>query len=334
MKSNKLISTSKRNFIKTSLAGGLFASAPEVFSETPWPLAKPIRLIIPFPPGNALDVIARLLQPRLSALIGQTVTIENTAGAAGRIGTLNIARANPDGYTLGGVQSGTLMVQPNTIKDCPYDPIKDFVPIAVTAWNYNVLVISTKTPFNDLQGLISWSKANPGKLTVGTNGEGGFPHLWFEDFRRKANITYTHVPYKGSTQMGTDLAAGEIMAGVDGNTGLLPFIQGNQIRVAAVTHRTRIEQYPNVPAIAEVIPGFQAGGWYGFAAPAKTPLVIANKLNALFNQAMLEPEFQARLPGLGLFGSTKTQAEYAEIFKVDFAHYEELVKSLGLYRKL
>jgi tripartite-type tricarboxylate transporter receptor subunit TctC len=238
----------------------VFAQAPSI-ADLPlnWP-SKPIKLIVPFPPGNTLDIVARLVQTKMSQELGQSVYIENIGGAYAQIGMAAIARATPDGYTFGASQGGPMVVQPHTVKNLPYDTLRDFIPVAVSAWNYNALAGSLSAPFKTLPEMVTWARANPGKLTVGTTGEGGFAHLWFEDFRRYAKFEYTHVPYKGTANIASDLVSGAIMAGADGISGFAGLAKGEKIRIVAITNSTRVDQWPGVGLLSDVVPKL-CGEW-------------------------------------------------------------------------
>ena len=325
-----LFNKNRRFALKGTIASGLYIATSHAWSQQSWPKVKPIRIIVPFPPGNTIDILARLVQPKLSELLEQSVVIDNIGGAYGRIGMAAIARSNPDGYTIGAVQGGPMIVQPHTVKDLPYDTIKDFVPVAVSAWNYNALAGSNTAPFKTVQQMVSWAQANPGKLTVGTTGEGGFAHLWFEDFRRQANFTYTHVPYKGTSGAATDLGSGEIMASADGISGFAPFAKSGVIRLLAITNGSRVDEWPGVPTLSEVIPGFIVNGWFGFVVPAKTPMLIVNHLNEAINAAVRSPASTERLGTYGLIGVSQSPEYFDSLNKKDHARYGALVKAIGI----
>src|SRR6266571_4397090 len=184
----------------------------------PYP-SKPIRLIVPFPPGNTMDIMSRLIGPKLAERLGQQIVVENRPGASGMLGLDLVAKAAPDGYTIGAGQGGNLAVLPHTSESIPYDSLKDFAPIAVSTTNYLGIVADPNAPFRSIGEMVAYARANPGRLTVATNGEGGFPHLAFEHLRTMAAITYTHVPYKGSAAIATDIMGGQVQAGIDGITG-------------------------------------------------------------------------------------------------------------------
>ena len=320
----------RRIVLKSTAASGLYTAMPFALAQQAWPKTKPIRIIVPFPPGNTIDILARLVQPKLTELLEQSIVIENIGGAYGRIGMASIARSSPDGYTIGAVQGGPMIVQPHTVKDLPYDTIKDFIPVAVSAWNYNALAGSNTAPFKTVQQMVLWAQSNPGKLTVGTTGEGGFAHLWFEDFRHQANFTYTHVPYKGTSGAATDLGSGEIMVAADGISGFAPFAKSGVIRLLAITNGSRVDEWPGVATLNEVIPGFIVNGWFGFVVPAKTPMPIVNRLNEAINTAIRSPNVAERLATYGLIGVSQSPEYFDALNKKDYARYGALVKAIGI----
>jgi tripartite-type tricarboxylate transporter receptor subunit TctC len=293
-----------------------------------WP-TKPIKIIIPFPPGNTTDIMTRLMVPRLSERLGQPVIVENRPGASGMLGLDLVAKAAPDGYTIGAGQGGNLVVLPHTSKSVPYDALKDFAPIAVSNTNYLAVVASQSAPFKTLPEMIAWAKANPGKLTVATNGEGGFPHLIFEHLRMMGGFSFNHIPYKGSAQIATDLIGGQVQAGVDGITGLTPHIKSGRITLLAVTSKTRAPQWPDAPAAAEAVPGYESGGWFGYVAPAGTPRDIVARLNDEINRAMKQPEVADKLVAAGLIMVYESPEYFGELIKSDHAKYGKLVKDIG-----
>src|SRR5438128_2884725 len=190
----------------------------------PYP-SKPVRIVVPFPPGNTTDIMSRLIAPKMSERLGQQVIVENRPGASGMLGLDYVAKSPPDGYTIACVQGGNMVVLPHTSKSIPYDPLKDFLPIAVSTTNYLAIVANPNAPFRTISEMVAYAKANPGKLTVATNGEGGFPPLAFEHLRTMGGFTYTHIPYKGSAAIATDSTGGQMQAGIDAITGIAPHAQ-------------------------------------------------------------------------------------------------------------
>ena len=290
--------------------------------------AKPIRIIIPFPPGNTMDIMARLIGPKISERLGQNVIVDNRAGGAGQIGLEVGARAAPDGYTLIGGQGGNLVVAPHTYKKIPYDPIKDFAPIALSTTNFLALVVHPTVPFKTVKDLITYAKANPKKVTFASNGEGGFPHMTIELLRVMGGFTYVHVPYKGSAQIATDLIGGHIDAAIDGITGLAPHIRSGRLRLLAITNPTRVPEF-DAPTIAETLPGYDSRGWFGFLAPAGTPPAIVTLLNQEINRAINLTDVKDKLVSAGLIIVTEPPEFFAATIKSDYAKYGKLIKEIG-----
>ena len=313
--------------IRTILAVGVFLLATGVQAQ-PYP-NKPIRIIVPFPPGNTMDIMSRLIAPKMSERLGQQIIVENRPGASGMLGLDLVAKAPPDGYTIGAGQGGNLTVLPHTSKNCPYDPLKDFAPIAVSTTNYLGIVANPNAPFKTIGEMVRYAKENPGRLTVATNGEGGFPHLGFEHLRSMANFTYTHVPYKGSAAIATDVIGGQVQAAMDGITGMAPHIKSGRLRLVAVTNKSRVELWPGVPAAAEDVPGYESGGWFGYVAPAGMPREIVAKLNDEVNRAMKDPNVTQKLEAAGLIVVAESPEHFAKVIKSDYDKYGRLVKMIG-----
>jgi tripartite-type tricarboxylate transporter receptor subunit TctC len=273
--------------------------------------------------------MSRLIAPKMAERLGQQVIVENRPGASGMLGLDYVAKSAPDGYTIAAGQGGNMVVLPHTSKNIPYDALKDFAPIAVSTTNYLGIVANPNAPFKTVGEMVAYAKANPGKLTVATNGEGGFPHLAFEHLRTMANITYTHVPYKGSAAIATDIMGGQVQAGIDGITGMTPHIKSGRLRLLAVTNKTRAQLWPETPAASEDVPGYESGGWFGYVAPAATPREIIVKLNDEINRAMRSPDVSDKLVNAGLIVVTESPEYFGNLLKSDFAKYGKLVKDIG-----
>src|SRR5205809_6187467 len=214
---------------------------------------KPIRIVIPFPPGNTTDIMSRLIAPRMSERLGQQVIVENRPGASGMLGLDHVAKGPADGYTIACVQGGNMVVLPHTSKNIPYDPLKDFAPISVTTFNYLAIVANPDAPFKTIGEMVRYAKANPGQRTGATDGEGGFPHLAFEHLRTMGGFTYTHIPYKGSAAIATDIIGGQAQAGIDGITAMTPHVKSGRLRLLATTGQTRAALWPAAPAAADAV---------------------------------------------------------------------------------
>lgn len=303
------------------------ASAPALHAQ-PYP-SKPIRIIVPFPPGDALDTMSRLISPALTARLGQNIIVDNRSGAAGQLGLEMGARAAPDGYTIVGGQGGNLVVAPHTYKKLPYDPLKDFVPVANSTANFLGLVTNMSVPFKTLKDFIAYGKGNPGKLTIASNGEGAFPHMTIELLRTQGGFTYLHVPYKGSVQIMTELMGNRVDATMLGMAALTTNIRAGRIRLIAVTSPTRAEAFPDVPAVAEVLPGYDVRGWFGYLAPAGTPAKIVALLNQEINRAMTAPEVKEKLLNIGLSVTAESPDAFAQTLKADYEKYGKLIRAIG-----
>jgi tripartite-type tricarboxylate transporter receptor subunit TctC len=291
--------------------------------------AKPIRVIVPYPPGNTADIVARLVSVKLTEKLGQNVVIENRAGASGQIGLEATMRTPADGYTLTVGQAGNFVVAPHTYKKLPYDPLRDFAPVAQMATNYLALVVHPTTPFKTPRDLAAYAKAHPGKVVIGTNGEGGFPHLSMELLRTQAGFTYLHVPYKGSGQIAIEIIGGQVDAAMEGYTSMLPYLQSGKLRLLGISAPQRDPALPDLPTIGESIKGYESLGWFGFFAPAGTPRDVVLLLNKTVNEAIASPDVREKMLTAGLMPVNATPEAYAAILQRDYAKFGKVVKQIG-----
>jgi tripartite-type tricarboxylate transporter receptor subunit TctC len=309
----------------------LFISFVSQFASAqtgPYP-NRPIKIIIPFPPGNTTDIMTRLIAPKLQERLGQAIIVENKPGGAGTVGMEFVAKSKPDGYTLVASQGGNMVVLPHTSKNVPYNPITDFTSIALSTYNYQVITASNQTPFKTFSQMIEWAKANPGQLTVASNGEGGFPHIVFEHLAKTAGITFTHVPYKGSAQIVTDMVGGQVMTSVDGVSGPAPHIRSGSIRLLAISNKSKVPEWPNTPTVSETITGWTSNGWFGYSGPAGMNKDIVRKLNVEINRAMNSPEVVEQLKTYGLEVVSEPPEYYDRVLREDYARYGKLVKDIN-----
>jgi tripartite-type tricarboxylate transporter receptor subunit TctC len=290
---------------------------------------KPIRIIVPAGSGDSCDILSRLVAPKLTERLGQPVVIDNRAGSAGQLGLSLIKQAAPDGYTLGCGQGGNMVIVPLAYSKVAYDSRKDFTPIAMMASNFLALVVSPKTPFKTVQELIDHGKANPGKLTFGTNGEGAFLHFASEQFRMMAGFEYMHVPYRAMSDVFTQMMGGEIHASMGSFISVQPLAESGKLRLLGIARATRSPDYPNVPTIAETVPGFTSGGWFGMIAPAGLPKDIVNLLNKEFNWALTQPDVRDRMKKLGLEIHTEPPEYFTELLNRDLVNWGKVVKDIG-----
>lgn len=291
--------------------------------------SRPIRIIVPYPAGDLADVIARLLGDQMTKELRQPVVVENRPGASGMIGLQAVTIAEPDGYTLVLGQMGSMAVAPFVIKS-PVKVQDAFDPVAMAYTNYMMLVTTPTLPIKTLSELIAYSKANPGLVRAASNGVGGFPHLAMELLGKQAGFTFSHIPYRGTSQILPDLVAGRVEMTIFGYTGLYPYIQDGRLRGLAVTGRQRAPNSPDLPTVGETVAGYEALGWFGYFAPKGTPAAVVNKINAAVNHALAIPEIQDQARKLGLDASSGTPADFARTWKADLAKWGGIIRDLGL----
>ncbi len=290
---------------------------------------KPIRVIIPAAAGDSCDVLSRLVGYRAGERLAQQFAVDNRPGAGGQLGLELIARAPADGYTIGCGQGGNMVVVPISHKKVAYDTHKDFAPIALMASNFLALAVHPSVPFKNVRDLITYAKANPGKLTFGTTGEGAFLHFATELFRREAGFTYLHVPFKSTTAIFTDIMGGRIDATLGSFISVQPHAVTGRLKILGVARATRAPNYPNYPTIAETVPGYTSGGWFGFIAPAGVPKDIIALLNREFNAAMKLPDVRDKLTAFGLEIHTESPEYFTEVIRRDFALWGKLARDIG-----
>jgi len=294
---------------------------------------KSIRIIVPQLPGDSCDTFARLIGQKMGERLGQQVVVDNRPGASGTIGLALTAQAPADGYTIACGQGGNLSVIPHTMKNVPYDALKDFAPIALVATNYLALVVHPSTPFKTVGEFVKFLKANPGKVAFASNGEGAFIHMATESFRSQVGFKYLHVPFKGVPQMAQELMSGRVDAAFSSFTGMYPFITSGRVRLLGIAKATRAPNYPDLPTIAETVPGFSSGGWFGFVAPARVPKEIIAILNREANAAMKVPEIRKKLETLGLDVWTESPEYFAALMKSEYDKYGKVARDIGLVPK-
>jgi len=294
---------------------------------------KNVRVIVPQLPGDACDILARLIGHKMSERLGQQFVADNRPGASGTIGLALTAQAPADGYTIACGQGGNMSVVPHTMKKVPYDALKDFAPIAVFATNYLALVVHPSTPFKNVGEFVKYLQANPGKVSFASNGEGAFLHMAAELFRSYVPFKYLHVPFKGTSQMAQELMTGGVDAAFVSFTGIYPFVQSGKVRLLGIAKETRAPNYPNLPTVAETVPGFASGGWFGLVAPARVPREIITLLNREANAAMKQPDVREKLVALGLDLWTESPEYFATMMKSEYDKYGKVARDIGLVPK-
>jgi tripartite-type tricarboxylate transporter receptor subunit TctC len=290
-------------FISVSVFSFAFAQAQT------WPSKQPIKFIVVYPPGGASDVTARLIATKLSESIGQSVNVENKPGANGIIATEFVAKSAPDGYTLLMANLGPNAINPVIYKKLPYDAIKDFSAITLTTIVPQFIVVSPSLPIYSINDLISYAKANPGKVTFASAGNGASNHLSGELFNAMAGIKMQHIPYKGDAPGLVDVMAGQVNVALPTAIAAAPHVRSGKLRALAVTSTKRLPSFPDVPTVSETLPGFEAVSWGGVMVPAGTPQPIINRLNTEILNILKMPDIAEKLNGLGaeIVGSSPQQ---------------------------
>lgn len=327
MRCNRFVMRSTTLGVFLSVLACTGAYAQEDVARYP---SKPVRWVIPFPAGGATDVVARLVAQKLSAEWGQAVTVENKAGATGAIGSQFVAAAAPDGYTLLMGTASTHAVAPAVNPKLPYKNIEDFKPITLVATFPNMLVVNPSVPARSVPELIALLKASPNKYNFASTGTGGSVHMAGELFKLLTGTEMTHVPYKGSSDALADLLAGRVQMAFDNMTTVWPHAQKGALRALAVTSAERTPLAPEVPAISETVPGFDASSWVGIFAPANTPDTIAEKIATTVGRALREPDVVQKLNDLGATPAFQSQSSFAKFVRDDSARWKEVATRAGI----
>jgi tripartite-type tricarboxylate transporter receptor subunit TctC len=292
--------------------------------------AKPIRLIVPFPPGGGTDIAARTVANKLSETLRWTFVVENKPGAGGNLGVEQAAKAPADDYTLVIGQTSNLAINPALYAKLPYDPLKDLSPIALIVSAPVALVVAANSPYKSLGDLLAAARRDPGAVTFASPGNGTVSHLAGELLQRASGVKFTHVPYKGAAQAMTDLLGGQVQSFMSSVPSALAQIKGGRLRAVAVTSAKRAAEMPEVPTIAESgYAGFDATTWYGLLAPAGTPAAVIKRLNAEVNRVLGMPDVSGRLAAEGgevLGGSPE---RFASLLRADHAKWGRIVKESG-----
>jgi tripartite-type tricarboxylate transporter receptor subunit TctC len=292
---------------------------------------KPIRMIIPLAAASAVDNAARIVAQRMSANMGQQIVIENQPGAAGLIGAERVAKAAPDGYTIGGFNDSIMTMLPNLHASMNWDILKDFEPVSLVATVEWGLVANNDAPYKNAGDLIAAAKANPGKLNYGSGGNGSPQHIAMALFASTAGVELTHVPYKGATQAALGVAGGEVPVAFQGLATVTGLIRGNKVKLIGVTTRSRLAQFPEAPTVSESgLPGFEFNSWFAIMAPAGTPREIVARLNAEVLKALADPEVREKLNAQGLTIRGSSAEELGTAMRAQLDKYARLFKQAGI----
>jgi len=309
-------------------SSGLMAAGPATAADV-YP-SKTIRLVVPFAPGGGSDIVARLLSPKMTEALGQTVVVDNRAGASANLGAAMVAKAAPDGYTLL-LANANYTINPSLFKSLPFDPVREFAPVALLANVTNVLAIHPSIPAKSVKELISFAKAHPGQLNFASPGNGTSSHLAGELFRQVAKIEVVHIPYKGATPAITDLIAGQVSFTMASVLSVLPYAKQGRLRMLAVTTAKRSGALPDIPTISEAgLPGFEVSNWYGILATGGTPRPAVDRLNSELARIARVPDLAEKLAAQGADPATGTPEEFERFIQAELKKWAAVVRSAGI----
>jgi tripartite-type tricarboxylate transporter receptor subunit TctC len=317
---------------QSMLAVAILCCAPlPALAQADYP-SKPITLVVPFPPGGVTDIAGREVARNLTKYLNQAVVVENKAGAGGNIGTQYLAASKPDGYTLGLLTVSAMSIAPHVTKNLGFNPSKDFTPITNIIITEGAIVANAATPFSSVKEFVAYAKANPGKVSYASVGNGSIPHLTAEMFAQRAGVNLLHVPYKGTGPALQDLLANQINLSFESSVGTsLNNVTSGRLKVLAITGAKRSAVTPDVPTVAESgYPGFSAQGWFGLFGPANLPPKILETLNKAVTDALREPEVVARFEKLGVQPDPQSPAAFAKFLEAESAKWGDVAKSLKL----
>jgi tripartite-type tricarboxylate transporter receptor subunit TctC len=317
----------RRQFLHLTAGAAALPAIPRVSRAQAYP-TRPVRVIVPFGSAGATDIVARLIGQWLSERLGQPFVIENRPGAGGNLGIEAVVRSPPDGYTL------ALIGAPSAINATLYDNlnfnfIRDIVPVAIIIRFPNVVVVNPSVPAKTIPEFIAYAMANPGKLNMSSPGIGSTPHVAGELFKMMTGVNIVHVPYRSVAAGITDMLSGQVQVTFGTSASTIAYIRAGSLRALAVTTATRSEALPNLPTIAEFVPGYEASAWFGVGAPRNTPAEIVEKLNTEINACLADPKLKARLADLGGIALTGSPADFARLIAAETEKWAKVVKFSG-----
>ena len=303
------------------LAGSALAQA--------WP-QKSIRIIVPYPPGGTSDILARAVGQKMSETFAQPVVVENKPGATGNIGADLVAKSPADGYTVLLADIGSLAIAPSVVSSLPFDPVKDFAPVAMVAYSPHLLVVHPSVPAKDAKELAALAKAKPDSLNFAVSGIGGANHLAGIDFAQRAGLKWAYIPYKGGSQALTDMVGGQAQVMFNGMLATYPFVKDGKLKVLAISSAKRFAAAPDIPTVAESgYPGFETGSWQGIVAPAGTPAEVVRKLHATVTAILATPEMRERLDKAGAEVRPMSPEQFGAFIRGERDRWAKVVKESG-----
>ncbi len=310
-------------FLQAMAAALCVAASPAALADS-FP-TKPIRLIVPFPAGGATDLFARTLSQKMGEKLGTTLIVDNKPGAGGAIGSDAAAKASPDGYTLLLATTSTHSIGPAIYSKLPYDTVRDFTPIVHVGDAPSIMLVPNNSPAKTVQEWIDYAKKNPGKLNYGSSGNGTIVQLTAELFQSQAGISVQHIPYKGTALAIPDLISGKIDVLFDALPTGMPHVRNGRLRALGVTSLKRSPLAPDLPPIADTLPGFESNTWFGLYGPKGMPADLVTRINAAANQSLTDPEVRAKLAQLGISPATSTPAQFASMVAEDAAKWKKII---------
>jgi tripartite-type tricarboxylate transporter receptor subunit TctC len=311
------------------LACGALLSAPIVQAQA-YP-NKPIKIIVPYPPGGTSDILARAIGQKLTDSLGQTIVVENKPGANGNLGADFVSKSAPDGYTLLLADIGALAISPSLYK-LSFDPTTDFSPVTMVAYSPHILVVHPSVPVNNAKELVTLAKSKPGKLNFAASSVGSAPHLAGIEFASRAGVDWAYIPYKGGAQAITDMAGGQADVMFNGMLATYPHVKSGKLKILAVSSSKRMSAIPDVPTVAEAagLEGFQTGSWQGVLAPPNTPKEIVARLSTEIIKILNTPEMTERLAVQGAEVSTNTPEQFSKFIRDEKSRWAQVVKAANL----
>jgi tripartite-type tricarboxylate transporter receptor subunit TctC len=314
--------------LRQFLLAALLAASGTVLAQA-WP-SKPIRIIVPYPPGGTSDILARAVGQKMSETYGQAVVVENKPGATGNIGADLVAKSPPDGYTLLLADIGSLAIAPSVVTALPFDPVKDFAPVIMVAYSPHLLVVHPSVAARDARELIALAKSKPDSLNFAVSGIGGANHLAGIDFAQRAGLKWTYIPYKGGAQALTDMVGGQSQVMFNGMLATYPFVRDNKLKALAISSAKRFPAAPDIPTVAESgMPGFETGSWQGIVAPAGTPPDVVRKLHGTVTTILATPEMKERLDKAGAEVRPMSPEQFGGFIRDERARWAKVVKESG-----
>lgn len=318
----------RRRFLQLAGATAALPVVSRIAIAQSYPI-HPVRLVAPFPPGGSIDITARLIAQWLSDRFGQQIVVENRAGAGGNVGSEAVANSPPDGYTLL-LCSVANSISATLYEKLGYDFVRDFAPVAGVSRAPNVMEINPSIPVKTVPEFISYAKANPGKVNMGSSGIGTSIHVSGELFKMMTGVSMQHVPYRGSAPMLTDLVGGQVQVAFDNLQPSMPLIKAGKLRGLAVTTATRSDALPELPPIADFVPGYEASTWNGVSAPKNTPTEIIEKLNREINAGLADPKMKVRLADMGAWPIPGSPADFGKLIKQEIDKWAKVIRAANI----